>query len=93
MSNIMYRYVLTSLHSCPPTSCSFLLGSNLKVGDALIAINNVSVKDMTFAEIMQRMKFSLREAPYMVLRFRTMEERYRLLRMKVRWGRSWVVPP
>ena len=54
-----------------------------QVGDALIAINDVGVQGMPFADIMQRMKRSLREGP-MVLRFRTMEERYRLLRMKVR---------
>lgn len=33
---------------------------------------------------MHKMKKSLREDPCIVLRFRTMEERYRLLRMKVR---------
>lgn len=52
------------------------------MGDALIAINGYSVKGMTFQEIMGKMKACLRNAP-MTLSFRTMEERYRLLRMKV----------
>lgn len=55
----------------------------LQVGDALIAINNVTVQGLSFNEIMRKMKKSLREDPCIVLRFRTMEERYRLLRMKV----------
>lgn len=54
-----------------------------QVGDALIAINGVTVQGVAFADIMQRMKSSLRDTMGMVLRFRTMEERYRLLRMKV----------
>lgn len=54
-----------------------------QVGDALIAINNVSVQGWRFNEIMHKMKRSLRQDPCIVLRFRTMEERYRLLRMKV----------
>lgn len=41
------------------------------------------MQGVAFADIMQRMKSSLRDSPVMVLRFRTMEERYRLLRMKV----------
>lgn len=62
----------------------FLLLPVKKVGDALIAINNVSVQGLPFNHTMHRMKKSLREDPCIVLRFRTMEERYRLLRMKVR---------
>lgn len=54
-----------------------------QVGDALIAINNVTVQGWRFNEIMNKMKKSLRQDPCIVLRFRTMEERYRLLRMKV----------
>lgn len=53
------------------------------MGDALIAINNVSVQGLPFNHTMHKMKKSLREDPCIVLRFRTMEERYRLLRMKV----------
>ena len=71
---------LSTLSRAPLFLCALIRS---KVGDALMAINNISVKDMSFAEIMQRMKFSLREAPHVLLRFRTMEERYRLLRMKV----------
>ncbi|CAN0477160.1 unnamed protein product, partial [Ectocarpus sp. 12 AP-2014] len=56
--------------------------TDIHVGDALIAINNVSVQGVPFSSIMQSMKKSLREDPCIVLRFRTMEERYRLLRMK-----------
>ena len=66
-----------------PTTTLETLDCLQQVGDALIAINYVGVQGIPFADIMQRMKQSLREGP-MVLRFRTMEERYRLLRMKVR---------
>lgn len=55
----------------------------LQVGDALIAINNVTVQGWRFNEIMRKMKRSIQQDPCIVLRFRTMEERYRLLRMKV----------
>lgn len=49
----------------------------------MIAINNVTVQGLSFNQIMRKMKKNLREDPCIVLRFRTMEERYRLLRMKV----------
>ncbi|CAM9960059.1 unnamed protein product, partial [Ectocarpus sp. 12 AP-2014] len=49
--------------------------TDIHVGDALIAINNVSVQGVPFNSIMQSMKKSLREDPCIVLRFRTMEER------------------
>lgn len=65
-----------------------------QVGDALIAINNVGVQGWRFNEIMHKMKKSLRQDPCIVLRFRTMEERYRLLRMKVCTARRYgYLPP
>lgn len=59
-----------------------------QVGDALIAINNVSVQGLPFNHTMHKIKKLLREDPCIVLRFRTMEERYRLLRMKVRYAKD-----
>lgn len=49
----------------------------------MIAINGVSVKGMSFDNVMAEMKSCLRQGSSVTLRFRTMEERYRLLRMKV----------
>lgn len=74
------------------SSLPFDISPSLQVGDALIAINGVPVKELTFAEIMSSMKTNLREGQFMLLRFRTMEERYRLLRMKVMRISSSVIP-
>lgn len=86
--NMTVTCVLTCLSSLVvrfnhDPSCSGCVVLLSKVGDALIAISGISVQGVAFADIMQRMKTSLRDSPVMVLRFRTMEERYRLLRMKV----------
>lgn len=80
------RYSITSLRLHSFRSIGSLLSPSQKVGDALIAINNVSVQGLPFNHTMNKMKKSLREDPCIVLRFRTMEERYRLLRMKVRYA-------
>lgn len=74
---------------CPPSlfltgSCFLVCRPVSKVGDAIIAINGTSVQGVSFSDIMLRLKTCLQEEPMLVVRFRTMEERYRLLRMKAR---------
>ncbi|CAM9467202.1 unnamed protein product [Chrysoparadoxa australica] len=63
--------------------------TEIQVGDVLLSINGREVYAWQFSEVMQELKRALRAAEEpVVLKFRTMEERYRLLRAKALRGRA-----